>query len=117
MLIAALRMRSRFTAEDLVAELAASRKPVSRATVFRSLALFVEGGLLVRRDLDEGVARYEAAGLCDHDHLVCVQCRRVYVFRSPSMRDALDRAARRNGFSVEAVDLKLLGLCRDCRRG
>ncbi len=114
-LIAALRMRSRFSAEDLVAELASGAEPVSRATVFRSLALLVDSGHLMRRDLDEGVARYEAGGHCDHDHLVCSRCRKVTTFRSPSMRDVILRAARRNGFEVESVDLKLLGCCRDCR--
>lgn len=114
-MVAALRMRSRFTAEELVAKLAASREPVSRATVFRALALFVESGHLVRRDLDEGVARYEVAGQCDHDHLVCVRCRRVYAFRSPKMRAVIESTARRNGFHVDSVDLKLLGRCRDCR--
>lgn len=84
------------------------------ATVYRNLKALQDAGEIVAVPLPGQVARYELAGHGHHHHFHCTACDRVYeVHACPG---DMKRLAPR-GFEVQAHELTLIGLCRDCRRG
>jgi Fur family ferric uptake transcriptional regulator len=110
---AAVRRRGRFTSQDLVAELAPSG--VGRATVFRTLDLLVELGVLARLHSDSHHA-YTVCGAEHHHHLVCVGCDTVQEIVSQSAERLVQELARDAGFEPQGHLLEIVGLCQACQR-
>jgi Fur family transcriptional regulator, ferric uptake regulator len=87
-----------------------------RATLFRTLPLLVEAGILcrVRQHLDHW--HYEkVVGTEHHDHLFCVSCGKVVEFNSPAMERSQRRLCREHGFSELSHSFILRGLCASCK--
>ena len=100
-----------FVAEDVLE--AAPR--VGRATVFRTLRLLQDLGIVCQVVLDDGAVAYRldyATG--HHHHLICSDCGTVEDFSSGEIEAVIDEVARRKGFEVEAHRLELYGRCSDC---
>ena len=91
--------------------------PVSRATVYRTLGLLVEGGFLESLDTGQGELVYEhVLGHRHHDHLVCVDCGRIEEFYDERIEELQEEASRRKGFRLLDHDLRLFGTCPACTR-
>lgn len=89
---------------------------VSRPTVYRTLAEFVDAGLLRKFELD-GRAVYEHDyGYPQHDHLYCHKCRKLIEFQSDELLELRDKVAREQKFRVESHRLIISGVCNDCAR-
>lgn len=112
------RHHQHFDAEQLIAQLPARGQPghVSRPTVYRTLAEFVDAGLLRKFELD-GRAVYEHAyGYPQHDHLYCTQCSRLIEFDSRELVALRNRVAGEHGFHVAGHRLLIHGLCAACAK-
>lgn len=109
------RQHGHIDAEEILAGLRESGRKVSRATVYRNLELLVECGLVQRQRLGRNRFLYEHvhAGQ-SHDHLACRDCGRVVEFVSPAIQAMLHEICRAHGFSREARQLQILGLCAAC---
>lgn len=107
-----------FSAETLYAWLREEAGPdVSRATVYRTLSLLVEGGFLESLDAGQGELLYEhVLGHKHHDHLVCVECGRIEEFTDERIEALQEEAAQRKGFVLLSHNLRLFGLCGPCAR-
>ncbi len=104
-----------FTAEEAHDWFRKGRDDVSRATVYRTLSLLVEGGLLDQLDLGGDKKRYEhLLGRAHHDHLLCTKCGTVVEFQEPRIETLQDEVAKANGFSITSHSLRLFGMCRKC---
>jgi Fur family transcriptional regulator, ferric uptake regulator len=100
------------TAERLVAEL--GPQGVSRATVYRTLDLLEQRGLLARMHLDS----YHGYTVCDdghHHHLLCHACGRVLSVDARGVEAEIHKLARRLDFRVDTHTLEFSGLCRACQ--
>jgi Fur family ferric uptake transcriptional regulator len=107
-----------FDADQLIAQLPAKGKPgyVSRPTVYRTLAEFVDAGLLRKFELD-GRAVYEHDyGYPQHDHLYCKECQKLIEFKSDELVELRSRVAREHGFRVSGHRLIVYGICEDCAK-
>jgi Fur family ferric uptake transcriptional regulator len=105
-----------FDADQLIAQLPAKGKKgyVSRPTVYRALAEFVDAGLLRRIELD-GRAVYEPAhGYQQHDHLYCQQCHRLFEFQNAALVSLCDRVAQEQQFQVTGRRIMIYGVCGPC---
>jgi Fur family ferric uptake transcriptional regulator len=109
---AAVRRHGRFTANDMVAELA--RRGIGRATVFRTLDLLVELGVLERLHSDANHA-YTVCGAEHHHHLICVGCDTVEEIVSPAAERLVHTIAQDAGFQPQGHLIEILGLCRACQ--
>lgn len=87
------------------------------ASVYRALDQLVELSLVQRVELGDGIARFEPAhtGGEHHHHLVCDDCGRVEPFSDPGLEEALEQAARRLDYGMQAHEVVLHGHCGDCR--
>jgi Fur family ferric uptake transcriptional regulator len=104
------------TASQLADDMRAEGRDVGLATVYRTLELLDELGLVQRLEAGEGPVGYEPAGPSGehHHHLVCVRCERVVPFADEGLERAIARAARRVEGRVDAHDVTLRGLCPPC---
>jgi Fe2+ or Zn2+ uptake regulation protein len=110
---AAARRRGRFTASDILEDVRPQR--VGRATVFRTLDLLADLGILERLHSDS----HHAYTLCSpehHHHLVCTGCARVEEIVSPAAERVVRAIAQRAGFRVEGHLLEIVGLCQRCQQ-
>jgi len=112
-----LAMKGHFEAEDLHHQLRKKQSGrVSRASVYRTLPLLVEAGLLREVEFVERHTHYEkSASREEHSHLICTSCRKVIEFRHPSVERALQSVARKHGFEEHSRKVEVTGLCRGCR--
>jgi Fur family ferric uptake transcriptional regulator len=104
-----------FTAEEAHDWFRRGRDDVSRATVYRTLTLLVEGGFLDQLDLGGETKRYEhMLGREHHDHLLCNRCGTVVEFQEPRIETLQDEVAVKHGFRIASHSLRLFGICRKC---
>ena len=105
-----------FAVEDLVQELHRRGHAVSRATIYRTLSLLAEGGLIREAVRGNGFTHYEHVHEAEHhDHLLCTRCGAVVEFESPEIERLQDEICRRHGFTPYAHAHQINGLCRKCR--
>jgi Fur family ferric uptake transcriptional regulator len=90
---------------------------VGTATVYRTLDLLVESGLVRAHEFGEGFKRYEPmTAQTDHEHLICERCGRVVEFANERMERMLPVLADEHGFQHRRHRVEIYGVCRDCRR-
>jgi Fur family ferric uptake transcriptional regulator len=93
-------------------------RPISIASVYRTLELLHEHGLVNRIDLGDGMARYELAdpdGEHHHHHLLCDECGHLIAFDDPALERSINQLSRRLGFTTREHEVTLRGNCSDCR--
>jgi Fur family ferric uptake transcriptional regulator len=113
---AALERRGHFPIEDLVADLRRRGIRGSKATVYRTLPLLTEAGILQTAVIAGDTRSYESAfGRAHHDHLVCSGCGKVVEFEFDAIEILQREVAARHGFTLEAHLHQLVGRCAACR--
>ncbi len=86
--------------EEVHRRAAAMDPRISIATVYRTVRLFEEAGILERHDFQGGRSRYEAAGEDHHDHLIDIESGRVIEFHDVELEELQRRIAERLGFRL-----------------
>jgi Fur family transcriptional regulator, ferric uptake regulator len=102
--------------EALHARAAAIDSGISIATVYRTVRLFEEAGILERHDFGDGRARYEAAAEAHHDHLINVETGEVIEFVDPELEALQKVIAEKLGFRLVDHRMELYGVALD-RKG
>ena len=85
---------------------------ISVATVYRTVKLFEESGILERREFGDGRARYEDAERDHHDHLIDLQTGQVIEFVDPEIEVLQERIAERLGYDLKGHRMELFGVRR-----
>ncbi|MBA7693625.1 Ferric uptake regulation protein [subsurface metagenome] len=88
---------------------------ISLATVYRSLRLFKELGLVDEIRLGELGCYYEIKQSVEHQHMVCKCCGKVMDFESPLIRKLVDEVQRAHSFNITKAELYLEGCCQECK--
>jgi Fur family ferric uptake transcriptional regulator len=86
---------------------------ISIATVYRTVRLFEEAGILDKHDFGDGRARYEAAPEAHHDHLIDVETGRVIEFVDPELEALQRQIAERLGFRLVDHRMELFAVRLD----
>ena len=106
-----------FSVEELYKRLQKRRLPISRASVYRSIPLLIDAGLISRVFIKNGQSFYEHIyGHEPHFHLRCTNCGHIEEFIEPLLEDLLARLSRNTSFVVERYRLEALGRCPGCRK-
>ena len=82
---------------------------ISLATVYRSMRLFEDIGIIQRHDFGDGRARYEEARGDHHHHLIDIESGEVVEFQDDALEAAIARIARELGFELIGQRLEIFG--------
>ena len=104
-----------FTAADLAADARRQGVRIGRATVFRTLDLFLAGGIIERVDLPDGEHAYVACRPSHHHHLICTRCGRSTDVDDGDLRAVTGAVERATGYAIEGHRLELYGRCPACQ--
>jgi Fur family transcriptional regulator, ferric uptake regulator len=112
---AVMARRGHFPIDELIDDLRRRGVHGSRATVYRTLPLLVEAGIVQRGVVTAESVSYEtAAGHPHHDHLVCARCGLVVEFELEAFEILQREVAQRHGFRLQAHHHELVGTCPRC---
>ena len=89
---------------------------VNMSTVYRTLELLEELGLVRHTHLGHGASTYHSSTEPDHVHLVCRQCKRVFEVGTDSVSALVDTLRDERGFVTDVGHLTVFGTCADCAR-
>ena len=96
--------------EELHRRAVAIDSHISIATVYRTVRLFEEAGIIQRHDFQDGRSRYEEAPTEHHDHLIDVKSGRVVEFMDDEIERLQEAIARRLGYKLVGHKLELYGV-------
>ena len=101
-------------AKELYRRASTRDESISPATVYRSLNLFTELGLVDEMRLGGIRCYYEIKQSPEHMHLVCRGCNKVMEFQNPHFQELIEAVRREHGFKVTKAELYLEGYCPEC---
>ncbi|MEL7279434.1 MAG: Fur family transcriptional regulator [Pseudomonadota bacterium] len=96
--------------EELYTRASAVDPHISIATVYRTVKLFEEAGILDKLEFGDGRARYEDAERDHHDHLIDLQSGEVIEFVDAEIEALQDKIARKLGYKLKGHKLELYGV-------
>jgi len=107
-----------FTAEELFERVQRKNLKVSRATLYRSLSLLVEAGLLNEVDLGQDEKTYDPNfhDSPSHNHLICVDCKKVIEFEDSHLELLNDCITKRMGFQPKKQSIRIEANCETLRK-
>ncbi|WP_158967703.1 Fur family transcriptional regulator [Chachezhania sediminis] len=96
--------------EELYGRASALDAGISIATVYRTVKLFEEAGILDRLEFGDGRARYEDADRDHHDHLIDMNSGEVIEFVDPEIEELQEKIAAKLGYELRGHRLELYGV-------
>src|SRR5260221_550412 len=107
-----------FTAEQLLAWSRKRDRSVSRATVYRTLPLLTESGLVREMDFGKDYKFYDPnyAEHPNHNHIICNDCEKIVEFESDKIEKIESQITRRLGFSIKTQRLQITGSCEELKK-
>jgi len=112
-----MAMSGHFDADELFASLSARGLKASRATVYNTLDLLVDCGLISKYRFGENHSRYEKAfGRPRHDHLICLECGDIIEFVSDKLDKLQKEVCEERKFKLQNSTLQIFGMCAKCQK-
>jgi Fur family ferric uptake transcriptional regulator len=105
---------SHIDAKELYRRASAKDESISPATVYRTLNLFKELGLIDEMRLGKIRCFYEVKQSPEHQHLVCKGCGKIMEIQNPYFQKLVRAVRREHGFKVTKAELYLEGYCPEC---
>jgi Fur family transcriptional regulator, ferric uptake regulator len=109
------RERDDVTAQELWSRLRERDSRAGLATVYRTLSLLSDAGVVDVLSHHGGEQCYRLCGEAHHHHLLCERCHRVVEVEECDLGDWLDAVAQHHGFVATDHRVEIVGLCADCR--
>lgn len=105
-----------FDIETLYIHMKNNNYRVSRATLYNTIELLLDCGLVVKHQFGKNIAQFEKAYACkQHDHMVCTECGKVFEFCDPRMQEIRNTATEIMNFEITHHSLYFYGICKDCK--
>src|SRR6266496_5959442 len=107
-----------FTAEQLLEWSRRRDRSVSRATVYRTLPLLTESGLVREMDFGKDHKFYDPnyAHHPDHNHIVCADCEKIVEFDSDEIAQIEKKISSKLGFAVKSQRLQITATCQELKK-
>lgn len=105
------------TAEEIYDEVKKVCPDIGLATVYRTVSLLEEIGVIFKLDLNDGCSRYELVHSEEqhrHHHLVCNECKAVYEVQDDLLDELEARIEGTYGFKILDHSVKFFGICAEC---
>ena len=107
---------SHISAEEIYAQVKAKYAYANISTVYRTLDLLKELGLVNEIDLDDGRVRYHLSEKGHHHHLVCSNCGKIIDLPESALLKLTETLARDYQFKADLKHLAVFGLCANCQK-
>ena len=104
------------SAEEIYAQVAARYPQVNISTVYRTLELLKQLGLIYETDLGEGRVRYHPEDKGHHHHLVCQNCGAIIDIDESALAGLKDVLLDQYDFNAQLRHVAIFGLCGNCRK-
>jgi Fur family transcriptional regulator, ferric uptake regulator len=106
------------SAEDLSNLLEAQGQPISLSTIYRTVKLMAQMGILRELELAEGHKHYELNQPYPHHHhhLICIKCSKTVEFKSDPVLKIGAKTAQKEGFHLLDCQLSIHAICPQCQR-
>lgn len=105
------RQRVHPTADRIYADLSPAYPTLSRTTVYNTLHILTEAGLLRELEIESGNKHFDLAPQPRHGHFICRKCGEIYDMSLPAEIESNGPS----GFQIECVDVYFKGLCPNCK--
>ncbi len=113
---AVLSYDGHFDADELFFRVKTNGVRVSRATVYNTLDLLQDCGVVAKYRFGENHSRYEKTfGKPHHDHLICLQCGDIIEFVNKKIEKVQEEVCTDNNFKPQSASLQIFGTCAKCR--
>jgi Fur family ferric uptake transcriptional regulator len=90
---------------------------VSRATLYNTIELLLDCGLVIKHQFGKNIAQFEKSYQCkQHNHLVCTVCNKVFEFCDPRIHEIETAASESIKFDVSHHSMYIYGVCADCKK-
>jgi Fur family ferric uptake transcriptional regulator len=117
LVLAAVETLGHATPDEVYAEVRTHSESINLSTVYRTLELLDDLGLIRHAHLTDRAPTYHSARGHEHAHLVCRECRRVVSIDRPEMEQALGPLVGQHDFAPDYGHLTVFGTCAECRVG
>jgi Fur family ferric uptake transcriptional regulator len=109
-----LKHRGHFKIDDIILKMSTVKKPVSRATVYRTIKTIEEAGLVkyLRSINDEKIYEVQKE---HHDHMICEMCGKIIEFHNEELETLQDAICDSHGFTPQQHTMKIFGICNKCK--
>lgn len=114
---AVLKSQGHFDAEGLYYRMLTSGTKVSKATVYNTLELLQDCGLVSKYRFAENTSRYEKAfGRPSHHHMICLSCGDIIEFTNDKLERIQQEACEEKNFKFQSTTLQIFGTCSKCTK-
>ena len=103
------------TPDEVLAEVRRQSQAVNVSTVYRTLEVLEQLGLVRHAHLSDRAPTYHSVGGHEHFHLVCRKCERVFSVEDDEAASFVAALDSQHGFTADVGHLTVHGLCRDCK--
>lgn len=116
LVLAAIEKLGHATPDEVYAEVRTRSDAINLSTVYRTLELLDELGLIRHAHLSDRAPTYHSATGHEHAHLVCRNCKKVISVSRTAVEDALGLLVAEHDFAPDYGHLAVFGLCGDCAK-
>ena len=114
---AVLGSQGHFDVEGLYYRMISTGSKVSKATVYNTLELLQECGLVSKYRFAENTSRYEKAfGRPHHHHMICLSCGDIIEFTNDRLEQIQEEVAANKDFKIQSTTIQIFGTCSKCTK-
>jgi len=107
-----------FDVESLYIRMKNNKYRVSRATLYNTIELLIEANLITKHQFGKNVAQFEKSfKFKQHDHLICMDCTKVFEFCDPRIQEILKDVEKNFDFEIMSHSLIIHGKCNKLKSG
>ncbi len=106
-------LKGHLSADQIYRQVKRASPGLGFSTVYRTMKLLCEAGLVSERHFRDGEALYENVST-HHDHCICTACGKIIEFENPKIEELQEAVARKFGFRLLSHKMELYGLCAEC---
>ena len=108
-------VKGHHNADEIYRQVQNESPGIGFSTVYRTMKLLCEAGLVQERHFGDSEALYENVST-HHDHCICTSCGKIMEFENPQIEALQEAVARDFGFQLTSHKMELYGLCASCAR-
>ena len=108
-------VKGHLSADAIYSEVKHMNPGIGFSTVYRTMKLLCESGLVSERHFRDGEALYENVSE-HHDHCICTSCGKIVEFENDKIEELQEAVAKRFGFRLVTHKMELYGICAECRK-